>query len=543
MYRPRKGDDAGCSDLSLVRTIQRYFRSGTLAQASAAPSADDGSRVRTLAPAAAALAAGALLPLALAPYDIWPAMLVSAGLLFWLLQGLSKRRHAFLIGWLFGVGKYGVGASWVYVSIHVYGGAEPPLAAALVALFVAGLALFTGVVGWFCGGQRGAVAAFQFAFVWTAVEWLLTVALTGFPWLFAGYAFIDAPLAGWAPVGGVLLVSCAAVLTAALLVAAATEKQPLWLLVPASLWLGGWLLQSVPWTQRGEARTVALVQANLDQRTKWTPAGLADALTRHQALSNEAWRQDIVLWSEAAIPDYFHRIADRITAMRPADGGDLVFGAVMAERSPQDDAPVVYNAALSTAGGVYRKRHLVPFGEYVPLEKLLRGTIAFFDLPMSRTSAGEDKQPLLSAAGLDMAMAICYEVAYPATMGADGGGADLLATISNDTWFGASIGPPQHFQIARMRALENGKFLLRATNNGITAIVDERGKVVERLPQFQPGVLTGTAYAMSGTTPFGKMEHTGLWVVSTALSLVISRYAAAWQRRRSPTNRQMAPRH
>ena len=487
----------------------------------AAPTAGDGTPAHPLAVTApAALFAGALLPLALAPYDIWPAMLVSAGLLFWLLQDLPNRRHAFLLGWLFGVGKYGFGASWIYVSIHVYGGAEPPLAAALVAAFVAGLALFNGVAGLLCGGEKGAAGAFQFTFVWVGTEFLLTVFLTGFPWLFAGYAFIETPLAGWAPVGGVLLVSCVAVLTAALFVVAISEKQPLWLIAPALLWLAGLALQSVQWTQRGEARTVALVQANLDQLTKWTPAGLAEALARHEALSEDAWQQDIVLWSEAAIPDYFHRIADRVAAIRPPDAGDLVLGAVVVEPSPQDETPAVYNAALSSTGSIYRKRHLVPFGEYVPLEKLLRGTIAFFDLPMSRTAAGPDRQRLLRVAGLQMAMAICYEVAYPATVAKDAATADLLATISNDTWFGTSIGPPQHFQIARMRALENGKFLLRATNNGITAIVDEHGKVVDRLPQFEPGVLTGTVYAMSGTTPFGKVGNNVLWPVLTVLSLV-----------------------
>ena len=473
----------------------------------------------SLATALAALCAGALLPLALAPYEIWPAMLVSVGLLFWLLGRVETARRAFWIGWLFGVGKYGVGASWIYVSIHVYGGAEPPLAAALVAVFVAGLALFNGLVGCLCSRQTTAGGAFRFACAWVAVEWLLTVFLTGFPWLFAGYAFVDVALAGWAPVGGVLLMSYVAVLSAALLVVAATTKRPLWLIAPVALWLGGWALQSVQWTQRGEARTVALVQANLDQLAKWTPAGLVDALARYRRLSEGAWQQDIVLWSEAAIPDLYSRIAERLAVMRPQDAGDLVFGAVMAQRSPQSEMPAIYNAALSTGGGIYRKRRLVPFGEYVPLENLLRGAIAFFDLPMSHTSVGEDEQPLLRAAGLELAMAICYEIAYPARVAEDARDADLLATISNDTWFGTSIGPPQHLQIARARTLENGKFLLRATNNGITAIIDERGKVVARLPQFESGVLTGTVYAMAGTTLFGRLGHGVVFLIVTTLSL------------------------
>ena len=456
-------------------------------------------------------------------------MLASAGLLYWLLRQAQTIGGAFLLGWLFGVGKYGVGASWIYVSIHVYGAASPPLAASLVALFVAGLAIFNGLAVCLYRSLPKQAGAFDFAFCWTAMEWLLTVFLTGFPWLFAGYAFIDTPLAGWAPVGGVLLVSYIAVLSAALLVDAVVYKRYRLLIVVAPLWLAGWTLQHVPWTQREAARTVALVQADLNQHTKWTATGLADALARYRRLSESVWRQDIVLWPEAAIPDLYHRIAAEVAAMRPEGAGDLVFGAVVAEPSPDSfkEGATIYNAATSTGGGIYRKRHLVPFGEYVPLEELLRGTIAFFDLPMSRTAPGDDEQPLLRAAGIDVAMAVCYEIAYPATVAKDGRAAGLLATISNDTWFGASIGPPQHLQIARMRALENGKFLLRATNNGISAVVDERGVVLDRLPQFQPGVLEATVYAMEGTTPFGRAGHPGLFAVLAIVFLVGNGFSPA----------------
>ena len=186
-----------------------------------------------------------------------------------------------------------------------------------------------------------------------------------------------------------------------------------------------------------------------------------------------------------------------------------------------------FNAAVSTAdGAIYRKRHLVPFGDFVPFESLLRGLISFFDLPMSGTTPGEAEQPLLHAADIDLAMAICWEIAYPATVAADARLADALVTISNDTWFGESIGPSQHFQIARMRAKENGKYLLRSTNDGITAIVDDKGDVVGRLPRFEPALLTGTIHAVSRTTPFSRWLHLPLLVVlgiCAAAVLVVSR--------------------
>ena len=460
---------------------------------------------------ALAVLAGGLLPLGLAPFHLWPLALVSAGGLFWLLRRAETSGRAFVLGWCFGVGKYGVGVSWIYVSIHVYGPTPAPLAAALVALFVVGLALVTGVTGWLfarlravAGGRWWDVA--HFAWAWVAAEWTLTWLLTGFPWLFAGYAFIDTPLAGFAPVGGVLVVSLAAVATAALALTMAGAESRMARIAPlaaiAAIWTGGGLLGAVSWTQRAESRTVALVQGDLPQETKWTANSWHDALIRYEQLSAPAWQSDIVFWPEAAIPALHQYNAERINAMRVGAGGDLVLGATVAEAGPDASETVYYNAAISSAGGVYRKRRLVPFGEYVPLAWLLRGAIAFFDLPSSHMTAGEDPQPLLRAAGLPVAMAICYEVAYPRAVAEQARQAALLATLSNDTWFGASIGPPQHMQIARMRALETGRFLVRATNNGITAIVDERGAVTARLPQFEAGVLTGEIRATSGATPF-----------------------------------------
>ena len=489
---------------------------------------------------ALALGAGALLPLGLAPFDMPPCALASAGALFVLLRRAATGRRAFLLGWLFGVGKYGVGASWIYVSIEVYGRVSPPFAAAVVATFVAGLALVNGVGGWAFHRLRGAGVTgpwsdvLQFAWIWVALEWALTWLLTGFPWLFAGYAFLDTPLAGYAPIGGVHAVSLAAVLIATLLVcvvlpqrlAARTSA----LGAVAAIWAAGWMLGHIDWTARGEKRAVALVQGNLPQDTKWTPAGLRLALERYEALSAPVWRSAIVVWPEAAIPALHRHNAARIAAMREDGAGDLVLGAAVAEEDPATGAVTYYNAALSTGGGSYRKRHLVPFGEYLPWHGLLGDAFALFNLSMTNITAGAAGQPPLRAAGLDVAMAICYEVAYPRTVAAQARRSALLATVSNDTWFGASIGPPQHLQIARMRALENGRFLLRATNNGITAIVDERGRVVARLPQFTTGVLTGEVYATAGATPFARAA------VSPAAVLLALGLAAVlvrrWMRRR-----------
>ena len=231
-----------------------------------------------------------------------------------------------------------------------------------------------------------------------------------------------------------------------------------------------------------------------------------------------------------------------IDAAGSRTAGDLVLGIVLADVRP-DGTPAIYNAALSTGGGIYRKRRLVPFGDYVPFESVLRGLIAFFDLPMSAAAPGAETQPLLRAGGIDLAMAICYEIAYPKAVAHHARGAGALATVSNDTWFGASIGPHQHLQIARMRALENGRYLLRATNNGVTAIIDPGGAVVARLPQFEAAVLRGEIRALAGETPFARFLNMPVLLVllgSAVAVFVLGRRSSS--RKRAPRQRLGLPR-
>jgi apolipoprotein N-acyltransferase len=508
-----------------------------------------------------ALLCGALLPLSLAPFHLWPLGLVALLGWFALLRRSAADERAgaasgAALGWWFGVGKYGVGASWVYVSIHVYGNASPPLAAFLVVLFVAGLALFPLVNGWLfrrlCSG-RPLVDAGLFAALFSGFEWLLTWFLTGFPWLYAGYAHLDTPLAGWAPLGGVLLMGFAVALTAAMLwvaleflltrrrvrasgttaAAAPTGRQAGAALTLAVVpWLLGWPLGAVDWVSQGERRQVALVQGDVDQSIKWLPESRLPILRTYQTLSAPHWGVDLMIWPEAALTFMAHQAADvleRLAARAEAAGTTLVLGLPAVERLPGTGETVFRNTAVALGAGEgrYVKRRLVPFGEYVPLESLLRGAIDFFDLPMSHAAPGPWRQPLLDLGDHRGIMAICYEVVYPDLVRAQAATADVLLTISNDTWFGASIGPLQHLQMAQMRALENGRWLLRGTNNGVTAIIDHQGRIRSRLPQFEAGALRGEYRLMSGTTPFTRLGHLPL----LGLIVVLAGWAV-WLRRR-----------
>ena len=460
----------------------------------------------------AALCGGAVLPLAFAPFGYWPLAPLCAGFLGYLLNG-RRPGSALAIAWWFGAGLYGVGTSWIYVSIHIYGAASPPLAALLTALFCAGMALLFALPFAFAGfldPGRARTALFGFPALWVLGEWLRSWVLTGFPWLYLGYTAIDTPLAGLAPVTGVLGLSFAMVFGGAILTALATRARwtsiALGAALLAALWNGGWWLQQRSWTRpAGDPLDVALVQPAQGLAMKWSSDQLPAILTNFAATNRRLGDTDLIIWPETAIPRFRHQVEaflDREQRWALDAGVGLLLGIPLAE--PLDGH--YYNGliGLGAAQGSYRKRRLVPFGEYVPLESVLRGTIAFFDLPMSDFSRAPEPQPLLKLGQLRLAAAICYEIVYPDLVAATAADAQLLVTVSNDTWFGASIGPHQHLQMARLRALETGKPLLRATNDGITAVVDSRGRVAAELPQFQPGILRTSVTPRTGTTPFSR---------------------------------------
>ena len=465
----------------------------------------------------AALSGGALLPLSFAPFLLWPAVLLGLGLVYWLIKDVTHWRRGFAIGWLVGVGKYGLGASWIYVSIHEQGGASESLAGVMVGLFVAGMALFSALFGALYGfaNQRSeedvplplSQALYPvclFAAAWVVAEWCLTWLLTGFPWLFAGYGLMPTWLAGFAPVLGVLGLSFLACLLGGVAVVAGQRlKQghglgavvgPAALLI--TIVLGGYLLTKVSWVALGSTHSVALVQGNIEQLTKWEPGNVRPILNTYENLSEDHWDAQLVIWPEAAITLFASQaqpLFARWGGRGKQTGTTLLLGVPDAEVLPDGSGEFQNTAvALGEGSGRYIKRRLVPFGEYVPLETLLRGLIEFFDLPMSRSGSGPEQQPPLLARDVRLGLAICYEIAYPELVRTSARSADVLVTISNDAWFGASIGPHQHLQIAQMRALENGRYVLRGTNNGVTAIIDERGRVTGALPQFQAAVLRGS---------------------------------------------------
>ena len=491
--------------------------------------------------ACCAIAAGALLPLSLAPFDYWPLGLVSAALLFLLLQRAPER--AVGLNFWFAFGQYAVGASWVYVSIREHGNASMLLAGFMVGLFVVFLA---ALFGWTRGvayrlcvppGQRDGFVrawlqpALAFLVLWVLWEWLTTWVLTGFPWLLLGQAHVATVLGALAPVGGALLVSFAAVASvlAGVLTIVLLRQRSIYAVAGGGVavlpWVLGALLTSHAWIELQPARTVALVQNDIDQRTKWQPEQQSRWVKRQLRLSEPYWDHALLVWPEAAVTLFEHEAEPLLREWHErarSTGTSFVFGVPMLERHPDGEFSFHNGVrAIGLGSGRYLKRHLTPFGEYVPMAGLLRGLIDFFDLPMSRSKPGPLRQPLLRLDDLQASMAVCYEIAYPRLVADHGGAAAVLLTISNDAWFGRSIGPHQHLQIAQMRALENGRYVLRAAQNGITAIIDAQGVVRARLPQFEAGTLTGEFHPATGATPFVRFGHVPVLGLAGLLLLAV----------------------
>lgn len=470
-----------------------------------------------------AIIAGAIAPLSLAPFDYWYAGAISVALLYLLLHNCTVKAAGWL-GWFYGLGLFGTGVSWVFVSIHEHGNASELLAGSMTGAFVAALAIIPAVQCWLF--RRFFFNAVGFIALWLGFEWLRSWLFTGFPWLYLGYGLIDTPLAVFAPFGGVWLLSFYVVLCGTLVITFFKRiSHPLQSAAVLVLLGLPWLaihLDKVPengTVAEGKPLKVMLVQANIPQEAKWRRDQLEGILQRYVDLSMDADKVDLLIWPETAIPTFYNNavfmlnpliryLNDSNTAM--ISGIPSVFDDPTAPRGKRYQNSITI---MTGGSGRYDKQRLVPFGEYVPLEQQLRGLIDFFDLPMSEFSRGAANQEPLAVKDSRISPFICYEIAYPELVRQNSINSDILLTVSNDTWFGRSIAPAQHMQIARMRALETGRWLIRSTNNGITALVSPDGQITTSIPQYKQAVLVGTVERRTGQTFYQQLGVQPLLIV------------------------------
>jgi len=502
-----------------------------------------------------AVCAGGLSHLSFAPFEFQFIAPIAIAILYGqltLLKSLSIKNVIYL-GLSFGFGLFISGLRWVHVSLDTFGGLPLAVTLGLVIFLALYLALYSALAAYAFAKLKRQTHAFNallFAALWCLSEYCRGEILTGFPWLWLGYSQTSGIISQAAASVGVLGLSFILVLMAALtvnLIQAWRSNLTLLLLCVGAVY-GLTTINTIK--PNGEVTTLALIQGNIEQSAKWQQEAMWPTISRYMELTRQNFDADIIIWPEAAMPaveawieDYLHGIDQEALRHQSA-----VVTGVISRESIVDGNQVQqkhYNAlitlgqhtALPHDDARYKDRHsnryykhqLLPFGEFVPFEEILRPLAPLFNLPQSSFTRGDAVQPNLSAKGVNLAPAICYEIAFSELVRQNvTPDTDFILTVSNDAWFGRSIGPHQHMQLAQMRAIEVGRPVVRVTNNGITAVVDSQGKIVAKLNQFEEAVLRTEVTSVSGLTYFYRYGHAPvLWLSALlfALALYLKRRA------------------
>ncbi|MFV2061648.1 MAG: apolipoprotein N-acyltransferase [Gammaproteobacteria bacterium] len=463
---------------------------------------------------------GALLPLAFAPVNLLPLAYFSPAIFFLFLLNATPK-VAFWRAFIFSLGFFGIGVSWVFVAINEFGNTPLLLAAFMTFGFVAFISLVLGFQGmfsaWVLTQFKTSKHYLQIAVViilpliWVMFEWIRGTIFTGFPWLNLGYSQIDTSLTGFAPILGSYGLSWLVALCSGLFIMIwhysclyKWKQLTGFAFLIFSIFISGSLFNTIDWTHEiDKPLQVSLVQGNAPQITKWDQDKINERLNIYKDLTEQHWDSDIVIWPENSLTMFYHDLKDNyldpLEAEALSHNTDLVIGIPVLDANNQ-----YYSTFMSfgSSPGVYKKTHLVPFGEFIPFGEILRGLIAFLDLPMSGFSRGDLNQPLLKAGGQTLAVTICFEDVFGEEVIRQLPEATLLVNGSNNAWYGDSFAPHQHLQISRMRAVETGRELMRVTTNGISAFVNKNGELLQQSPQFKPFVLTGKVQPRTGATPF-----------------------------------------
>lgn len=453
------------------------------------------------------------------------------------IQHSQSAKQAALMGFAYGLGWFGVGISWVHVSIDQFGGLPLAGSLAIMLLLAAYLALYPALTSWLSYKlKHTASLPLIFTASWVLTEWLRSFVFTGFPWLSLGYSQTDSLLRHWAPLIGEIGI------TALMVFAAASASHFLSLqhskvnrfthLAVAFIFvlLSPFLFALKGWHSTDKTLPVLLVQGNIKQDLRWAPEQEWPTMLKYLDLTRpHLSTHPVVIWPEAAVPmleplaaDFLENLdksalySDTAIITGIIDYNQRTTQAwnnliVLGKQQPSDQSGhYVYGHANR-----FSKHHLLPIGEFVPFESLLRHLAPLFDLPMSSFSRGDYVQPNLMANGYALLPAICFEIAFPSQIRANmTEQTQAILTVSNDAWFGDSIGPHQHLQLARMRALEFGRPVIRATNNGITATITADGKIRQQAPQFTEAVLSDQLPLTQGATLYSKMGNLPLYVLA-----------------------------
>ncbi len=457
---------------------------------------------------ALAIFAGALITASLSPFSFWPLGIVAITLLLSLVSDATPN-SAFWCGWYFGLGMFGTGIAWIYSSIVAFGDTPWLIAELMIFAFVAFVSSFLAISMWLfrrCIPPSPIATLLVFPAVWVLVEWCRYWPLSGLPWLYLGGGHLSSPLAGWLPVLGAMGTSYWVAFTAAAAHVAYKQRKAKWLAVMLLPWVVGEGLGRVDWVApQGDELVVALVQANIPLHLKWRKGTYEEVIGTLQSMTDGIEAADLIVWSESAVPKPYPEAKawlEEVGRKTRVQGATLITG--VRDQRFRDGNWRTYNSVvfLGDTPSFYYKRHLVPFGEFVPLEHWIRGWIPYFDLPNSHSSPGGSEQKPIELDGWRVAALVCYEIAFADTVFKDLQAADLLVVVSNSNWFGKSLEVWQQYEMVRLRALENGRPVIQASNDGITLIANHKGEVVAVAEPYISTVLRGTITKVKGRTPF-----------------------------------------
>ncbi len=461
--------------------------------------------------------AGGIASLAFAPYKFSILIFLSLAIFFLYIFNNRKNNSCFSYGYFYGLGFFGFGFYWLYISINLFGGVNLIAAYCITAVMVGFHALFPAffclIITKYLKRHSDFSLLFLIPALWTLFEWSRTWFLTGFPWLAVGYTQTENFLSSYATILGVYGVSFFIVTIASAIAYLAHGKKILAsFLITICIICSAFGLQTVQWTEdKNHSLNVALLQAGIKQENKWKEEYRQKTIDLYYALSEEHWNKDLILWPETALPFFYHQgteVINKLSKKAKTTNTELLVGIPYSD----PDSRKYYNSIISIglSEGIYLKKHLVPFGEYLPLDKYIRPILNALSIPMSNFSSGQQDKPLIKHNDYYVGLSICYEDVFGEEVIDALPEANILVNVSNDAWFGDSSAPHQHLQMAQMRAIETGRYLLRATNNGVTAIINDKGKVVKQSPQFVAASLDAKVKLFSGSTPYSVIGNYGV---------------------------------
>ena len=485
------------------------------------------------------LLVGMVYPFGFAPYGWWPVSVISVAIIF----GIWSRADKPALYWsalFYGLGVYGVGVSWVYVSMVNFGNMLPPMAAIAVLLFALILTTFSLALVFVYSMLSPMLRAphrllILLPALWVVFEALRGSVFTGFPWLWLGYTSTDTWFAAWSTLSGVLasgyvLASLAALIAYMMMI----RNAVVWgktIVLMASIVAVSWLLDQHNWTRlSGESIEVTLIQADVPLSEKWQPEKREQILQTYLAATKAASNSDLVVWPEGALPMRLDRISESYLTSLHSVNAAIALG-VTTQGKAGDESQYYNSLAILDKGAtqVYRKRHLVPFGEFFPFKPLLGGLFKTLNIPMSDYSKGAKEQANLRVKAFQIVPTICYEDAFPEDWRHKVSDAHAILNISEDAWFGDSFAPHQRLQMARMRAIEFQRPVIRVSNSGLSTVIDARGNIDATTPQFTPAIFSSPVYFVQGDTPYTQYGRRPLWFL---LSLMLGLSVLSGRERR-----------